>query len=57
MNACQNMIQTMMINEINRHVNGEDNNEEEEEEDEEPSQTIIFTPVKLVFRSFQSDDN
>jgi hypothetical protein len=54
MNACQNMIHTMMINEINRHMSGEEN---EEEEEEESNQTIIFTPVRLVFRSFQSDDN
>ena len=55
MNACQNMIQTMMINQLNRHMHGE--SEEEDEEEEDISQTILFTPVKIVFRSFSEEDN
>lgn len=54
MNACQNMIQTMMINEINRQINSDDF---EEEEEEDISQTVLFTPVQIVFRSYSREDS
>lgn len=49
------MIQTMMISEINRQINTED--EDDEEEEDEMSQTIMFTPVQIVFRSYSRQDS
>ena len=47
------MIQTMMIKEIKKHIEG---GEESDEEYEEPFSKIIMAPIQIVYETGSDDD-
>jgi len=48
------MIQTMMINEIKKHIEGDDASEDEFEE---TVPRMIFAPIQIIYESGSDDDN